>query len=277
MALAMTDAHSFTQPLRGGFDANLELPLADPRLASFFAGAHCEVSSTTDLPGLTAELQKHRFDFSYLPSANVFFLRDRDWRGIASALSARTRLPQQSSVLVVARSNPATRWQDLKGARLGYINTYCTTSFFSPSILLAREGISLDSFFDGFPVAPWQGQIDAVLAGSIDATMVFEDVWLARAENAARTKIIARLDDLPTPPVIVRADLDPAFVQNLRSTFLSFLPAVGPTTLYAGFSTYQSVLMQRLFSELETIPGLAQAAAPSSAPASSLELRRAGA
>ncbi len=63
------------------------------------------------------------------------------------------------------------------------------------AILLAREGQTLTSFFDAFPVAAWQGQIDAVLDGSIDATMVYEDVWLAQLRNAAHTKILARLDD----------------------------------------------------------------------------------
>jgi hypothetical protein len=32
----------------------------------------------------------------------------------------------------VTRSNPATSLQQLKGANLGYINTYCTTSYFAP-------------------------------------------------------------------------------------------------------------------------------------------------
>ena len=122
------------------------------------------------------------------------------YRGIASAITPITHRPSQSSVFIVAKSNPATHWTDLRGKRLGYINAYCTTSYFSPSILLAREGFSLREFFNAFPVAAWQGQIDAVVTGSIDATMVYEDVWLACPDNAERTKILARLDDLPTPP-----------------------------------------------------------------------------
>jgi hypothetical protein len=59
----------------GGFDANLELPLADPYWASLFQTEHCQVTSTVDLDALTAALLKHQYDFSYLPSANCFFLR----------------------------------------------------------------------------------------------------------------------------------------------------------------------------------------------------------
>ena len=126
-----------------------------------FQTAGCAITSTLDLDALTTALLEHQFDFSYLPSANCFCLRnDRAWRGLASALSSHTRSPAQSSVFVVKRTNPATSWQQLKGARLGYINTHCTTSYFAPSILLAREGFALNAFFDAFAVAPWQRRGD---------------------------------------------------------------------------------------------------------------------
>ena len=61
-------------PLRGGFDANLELPLADAYWASLFA--NCVITSTSILDALTEALLEHRYDFAYLPSANCFFLRN---------------------------------------------------------------------------------------------------------------------------------------------------------------------------------------------------------
>lgn len=246
--------------LEAGFDANLDFPLDDFRWASFSKAAHCAITSYADLDILTTALRQRLFDFSYLPSANCFFLRDAPYRGLVSALTPRTRRPSQSSVFVVAKSNPATSWHDLRGKRLGYINTYCTTSFFAPSILLAREGFALKGFFDAFPVAPWQGQIDTMLAGGIDATMVYEDVWLARPQNAQRTKILARLDDLPTPPFIVRSDMDAGVEGNLKQTLLALAPVIGPDTLYAGFTDYQDASMQRLFADLAALPGLAHAA-----------------
>jgi phosphonate transport system substrate-binding protein len=208
---------------------------------------------------LTDALRHQRAAFSYLPSANFFFLRaDTGWRGLASARSARSGMPSQNSVMVVKTSNPATRWQDLRGARLGYINTYCTTSYFAPSILIAREGLPLTTFFKAGPVPAWQGQIDAVVDGSIDVTMVYEDVWLARADNAMRTKIIARVDGLPTPAFIVRSDIGP-FASKLKDALLTSPPPTGSGLLYAGFADYQDARMQHFFTELETIPALAPA------------------
>ena len=157
---------------------------------------------------------------------------------------------------MVKRSNPATSWQQLKGAKLGCINTYCTTSYFSPSILLARDGLSLNDFFEAFAVAPWQGQIDAVVDGQIDATMVYEDVWLARPSNAAETRVIARLDDLPTPTVIALTGLDAAFTSKLTAALVAYEPKPAPGMLYTGFASYQDMRMRRFFAELEKVPGL---------------------
>jgi phosphonate transport system substrate-binding protein len=199
------------------------------------------------------------FDFSYLPSSNCFFLRDAPYRGIVSAMTGITKRAAQSSVFVVAKESPATSWHELRGKRLGYINTYCTTSYFSPSVLLGREGLVLKDFFNAFPVAAWQGQIDAVLSGGIDATMVYEDVWLAQPSSAERTKVLARLDDLPTPPFIVRADMDETLVDQLKQTLLG-LTGHSKDALYAGFTEFQDARMQRWFADLAALPGLAHAA-----------------
>jgi phosphonate transport system substrate-binding protein len=238
------------------FDTNLEFPQHDLCWAKFFAAETCDIASTADLDVLTQTLLQHRADFSYLPSANCFFLRgDSAYRGLASALTGRSRMPLQNSVLVVRSADAARRWQDLRSARLGYLNSYCTTSYFAPAILLARGGQSLTSFFRAMPVAAWQGQIDAVIDGSVDATMVYEDVWLARGENAVRTKVIARIDDIPTPAMFVRSGLD-AFASRLKAALLGFAPPAAPAQLYSGFVDYQAAPMQRFFAELDALPML---------------------
>ena len=105
--------------------------------------------------------------------------------------------------------------------------------------------------------SPWQGQIDAVVDGQVDATMVYEDVWLAQPSNAAETRVIARLDDLPTPPVIARTGLDAAFTSKLTAALMRYEPKLAPGMLYTGFASYQDMRMRRFFAELEKVPGLA--------------------
>ena len=255
----MSDAPENISKLDAAFDGNLDFPFDDAGWSAFAKSTRCTVTSYLDLDALTTGLRQRLFDFSYLPSSNCFFLRDAPYRGIVSAMTPITKRAAQSSVFVVAKQNPVTSWHELRGKRLGYINTYCTTSYFSPSVLLGREGLVLKDFFTAFPVAPWQGQIDAVLAGNIDATMVYEDVWLAEPNNADRTKILARLDDLPTPPFILRTDMDATRVEQLTQTLLA-LTAPAKGALYAGFAAYQDARMQRWFADLAALPGLAHAA-----------------
>ena len=255
----MTDQSGSSRRLTGGFDTNLDFDFADPAWAAFARSTGCSITSYTDLDVLTTALRQQLFDFSYLPSSNCFFLRDAPYRGIVSAMTPITKRAAQSSVFIVAKDNRATSWHDLRGKRLGYINTYCTTSYFSPSVLIGREGFVLKDYFDAFPVAAWQGQIDAVLSNAIDATMVYEDVWLAEPSNADRTKILARLDDLPTPPFIVRNDLDEAVVTELKRTILG-LTGHSKGALYSGFSEFQDARLQRWFADLAALPGLAHAA-----------------
>lgn len=256
----MGSGNETTSRLSGAFDANLDFPFTDRAWDAFSRSFHCAVTSYTDLDDLTGALKQGLFDFSYLPSANIFFLRGAPYRGIASALTPITKSPAQSSVLVVAKSNPAQRWQDLRGKRLGYINTYCTTSYFAPSILLSSDNLSLTQFFDAFPVAAWQGQIDAVVAGHIDVTMVYEDVWLATPDNAAKTRVLARIDDLPTPPFIGHTRLSGSVADQLKSAVLQQERVAHQGAIYAGFTDYQEQLMQAFIAKLAILPGAERAA-----------------
>jgi phosphonate transport system substrate-binding protein len=245
---------------KGAIDANLRFPAGDPGWQAFLAHERLSVTTTGDLASVSDALQRHELDFCYMASAYDCVLRgDSRYVGLASACSLRTRRPALASVMVVARDNPAMSWHALQGARLGYVNTFCTTSYFAPSILLAHEGRMLDAFFDAFPVAPWQGQIDAVIAGTIDVTMVFEDVWLARPENARRTRVIDRLDDLPTPVFITRSDDRDGFAARLKSRLMTLPASSAPNALYGGFTSYQEARMSRFFDEVERIPGMPKA------------------
>lgn len=245
--------------LTAGFDANLEFPCAAPPWHAFVQATNCAVTSYRDLDVLTTALADQIFGFSYLPSANCFFLQKAPYLGLASALTSKTRRPVQSSVLIVSAKSTVTSWQELRGKRLGYINTFCTTSYFAPAILLSHSGYRLTQFFDAFPVSPWQGQIDAVVAGTIDTTMVYEDVWLSTPSNAQSTKVIARMDGLPTPPVIVHKSIGPDTTARLKAA-LRAIECDSSASLYAGFTDYQDASMQQFFADLSALPGSKDAA-----------------
>ncbi|MHA6785209.1 PhnD/SsuA/transferrin family substrate-binding protein [Pseudonocardia saturnea] len=95
------------------------------------------------------------------------------------ATSARSGRPEQSSLLIVRSDDPAAGLDDLAGARLGYVNASCSSSWFAPAILAAGRGRRLADQFTLVPTPPWQAQIDAVVSGEVRATTVLEDVWLS--------------------------------------------------------------------------------------------------
>src|SRR3989442_9876104 len=115
---------------------------------------------------LTETLKAHAATAAFLPAANYFYLKDDPfYTGLASGLAAKTGGATVASVLIVPKTSNARGIIDLKAKRLGYVNAYCTTSYFSPAILLAEVGASFDGFFSPKPVRAWQRQIDAALAG----------------------------------------------------------------------------------------------------------------
>lgn len=236
-------------------DQNLGLPASDEPWKTTFAAAGITAEETTDLAAIDAALEKHEPDIAYVPTADFHRLvrsGDQFYRGLAIATSKFTGDPRQSSLLVVRADDPGTDLDDLSGADYGYINTSCTSSYFSPAILVTRLGKTWDKFLNFIPVPPWQGQIDAVVARKVRATMVLEDVWKATPSNAESTKVIGRYDNCKPPVVIARKDLDP----HTRTTLLDALVGWEPdwSGIFGGLKPYYYADVHPFFHDLDQLP-----------------------
>jgi phosphonate transport system substrate-binding protein len=230
-------------------DRNLGFPVDDPAWREFLDRHGIHAAAYDDMAKLTADLKQGVTAFAYLPAANYFYLRDDpSYEPVASALYAADQTPRLSSLLVVAKSSGITALDRLRGGRLGYAHRYCTTSYFAPALLLLENHDAIADFFAALiQVPPYQGQIDCVVAGRVDATMVQADVWLKAPANAEATRVIARRDDLPTPLVIVGANTGDEFKKDLRQLLFSHRPRITPTTLFAGFVPYQREQVEEFF------------------------------
>jgi phosphonate transport system substrate-binding protein len=230
-------------------DANLLLPVDDPTWREFLGRHGLRAAGYTDMAALTTDLKRDVKAVAYLPAANYFYLRDDpSYEPVASALYAADQSPNLSSVLVVTKASGITTLEQLRGRRLGYVHRYCTTSWFAPALLLSENHAAIADFFAALvPIPPYQGQIDAVVSGQVDATMVQENVWLATPANAATTRVIAREDNLPTPLVIVAVNAPGEFKKELGQLVLSHRPPITPATLFAGFVPYQRQQVEEFF------------------------------
>jgi len=236
-------------------DQNLGLPISDEPWKSILTAADIVASQTADLAAIDKALADHEPDFAYIPTADFHHLLrngDEHYRGLAIATSKFTGDPRQSSLLVVRTDDPATGIDDLAGADYGYINTSCTSSYFSPAILLTQQGKTWDRFMHFVPVPPWQAQIDAVVAGQVRATMVLNDVWSATADNAQSTKVIGRYDNCKPPVVIARKDLDKGVCGTLLDALVSWEPDW--SGIFGGLKPYYYADVLPFFHDLDQLP-----------------------
>ncbi len=211
--------------------------------------------STTDLPELDRSVAAHEPDICFMPIADYHRLTakgDRFYRGFALATSKFTGTTNLPSVLVVRNDDPADSLDDLAGATYGYINTSCSSSYFPPYILLEKKGRNAADFLKMQPVPAWQGQIDAVVAGTVRATMVPEDVWKTTPDNAEVTRIIGRYDEATGAVVVARESLDDDVARSLLDALVSWQPAW--EAVYGAFRPYYFADVQHFFHDLDRLP-----------------------
>lgn len=236
-------------------DTNLGLAIDQKPWPGFLAANGIETRSTTDLVRLDAMVAAHEPDIAFMPIADFHRLLaggDDHYRGLAIATSKFTGTTSLPSVLVVRSDDPADSLAELEGVKYAYINKSCSSSYFSPAILLQQEGKALHDFFELVPTAPWQGQIDAVIAGRVRATMVPEDIWKTTPANARKTKIVGRYDNATPALAVVRSDLDEPLRAALLDALVSWVP--GWDGVYGAFRPFFRADVHRFFHDLDQLP-----------------------
>ena len=249
-------------PLTFAYDGNFCFDTGDPAWRSFFASHGVEPVRYDDMAKLTQALRSRIQTAAYLPAANYFYVRDiGDYEPLASAVYAAENSTSLTSVLVVRADGGVTDVEQLRGGSYGFVHEYCTTSYFAPALLVHEHGSTLSSFFGRLvQVAAYEAQVEAVLAGAVDCTMVQEDVWRKHPEYAETTRVIAREASLPTPVVIVDRNADVALRRDLGDVLLNHRPPITGDTLFAGFEPIEREHLDRFFAAAQpAVPELAAA------------------
>jgi phosphonate transport system substrate-binding protein len=239
-------------------DQNLGIHPNQQPWKGLFAGADIDAVSTTDLARAEKMFADHEADIAYLPSAvlhRLYAKSDQHYRGLLVSTSKFTGGPSMRVLLVVGKNDPATSLDDLAGAKYGYINRSCSSTYFPPSILLARQNQRLDDYFDLVVIdvgETWQELNEAVVSQKIRATMVLEDVWKTFPENAETTKVIGQYDGSMGPVVSVSVDFDEEKATLLSDVFLQFSPRWD--AVYGGYKPFYLADMHHWFHDLDQLP-----------------------
>ena len=235
------------------YDGNFRFDTEDPPWRGFLTSHRVEPVRYDDMAKLTEALRRRIQTVAYLPAANYFHVRDiGDYEPLASAVYAAENSTSLTSVLVVRADGGVTDVEQLRGGSYGFVHEYCTTSYYAPALLVHEHGATLSSFFGALvQVAAYEAQVEAVLAGDVDCTMVQEDVWRKHPEYAETTRVIARETDLPTPVVINDRNADPALKRDLAEVVLGHRPPITGDTLFAGFVSFERAQVTRFFAAAE--------------------------
>ncbi|MFE7182555.1 phosphate/phosphite/phosphonate ABC transporter substrate-binding protein [Streptomyces erythrochromogenes] len=231
------------------YDANLRLEVDSPEWSAFLGDHDIHASGYHgDMTPLTQQLESHMATFSYLPVLNYFYLRsDPVYEPIASAVYAADGTTGIPSVLVVPTDSGATDPVHLRGKRLAIAHRYCTTSFLAPLLMVHGLGGHIDEFFSELVITPpYEGQVEAVVTGTADATFIQEDVWLKDPANSERTRAISRMDHLPTPLFIAGKEVPPPLRSAVQDFLLAYRSTEKESALFSGFAPYDATAAEEI-------------------------------
>ncbi len=239
-------------------DTNLGLKVAEAPIAGALRSLGIKTELSTDLEHVDREFLAHKPDIAHVPIADFHRLvgkGDHHYSGLAQATSKFCGQVRMRSLLVVGKDDPASSLDDLEGARYGIINRSCSSTYFPPAILLARQGRKIGDVLQVTPVKPgptWQGLVDAVIAKDIRATMVLEDVWRSDPNNDRLTKVIGDYAGGLPGVIVARADLDPQTRTALLEALLAWVPAWD--AVFGPFRPFCNADVHSFFHDLDGLP-----------------------
>ena len=226
-------------------DANLRFPLEDQVWLDFFARYELEPLAYEDMARLGDDLTRTVAAVAYLPAGNYFYLRrNPSYTAIASALGAPDDAAELASVLIVPAASEVTEIGQLRGARLAYTHRFCTTSYFATALLLHEHGESIADFFELVEGYAFEAQIEALLDGSAEATMVQESVLRKRDDGGAGFRVLGRRDGLPGPLVLLGQPTEDDLAAELAELLFKHRPPPGPGALFSAFAPYRRQLVE---------------------------------
>jgi ABC-type phosphate/phosphonate transport system substrate-binding protein len=234
---------------------NLDFPITTEPWTSLLSQAGMKADVTTDIPEMNRLLEAGGPDMAYVPGAGFCVMLKNGnphYRGIVIATSKFTGQPAQRTLLVVRHDDQAQNIDDLEGSTYGYLNRSCSSSFFPPAIMLNEKNRKIDTFFELKQTAGWQERVDAVVAKSIRATMILEDVWKMTPANAQVTKVIGEYDTCVPAVLVVRKDLSADVVATFQEHLLSYVPDW--KNVYGAFRPFYFADIQTFYHQLCQLP-----------------------
>ena len=126
---------------------------------------------------------------------------------------------------------------DLPGHSFSFVDPASTSGYLIPSYNLVNNGIDPNTDLETIFAGGHDASLLAINEGRVDAGAASEPQYNTMVEEGlidpANFVLLLKSDPIPESPWAYRGDLDPALVERIRQTMLSFHEAVAPEVIAA--------------------------------------------
>lgn len=197
--------------MRLAYDDDLGLP---PAIASSWA---IEPTACHDVGRMLGAFESGAVDACFAPAGILGALAPIGHTLVAQAtVEGATTL---ASHLLVRADAPDATLDALATSTLGFIDEYCTTSYWAPLFTLIDE-VPAGGTVPFRSCTGYDDLLAALVEGRVDGGAGWDQVLARHPAEAVRTRVVAVETDLPAPLVYARGDLSAADARVLRRTFL---------------------------------------------------------
>lgn len=235
-------AFSASQVKIFAYDYYLGFPVNNKKLQVFFTQHHFRLRAYRNIDQLILDLKKHAVSAAFIPAGALYYIKnDYDYEGIASATVGKQKRLTLNSYLIVKKSSGIMNLHELQNKKISYINNACTTSYMAPYIFFSLHHDPFTHIFSKWVVVNgFEQQIPSVINGKADATMVWDYFWLKNPRNINTTRIIGKINHLPTPVVVLNVLKNPKLKKPLQNALKSYQAGQKNHWLFSGFTSFQS-------------------------------------
>ncbi|MFZ5877264.1 MAG: phosphate/phosphite/phosphonate ABC transporter substrate-binding protein [Nitrospirota bacterium] len=189
-------------------------------------GLEAELVIPKDGDELLEMFRNRRVDMAYLGGYPYLIARERDQ---AVPLVTRDADLYYTSLIIVPANSAARRFEDLRGARFGFVRSPSTAGYFMPRYFLSEKGMETERFFGEIMYSDvYDTTAMRLRKGQIDAGVVSREAFERLLAAGQITKRDGRVV-WETPPFAdsvwaVQRDLAPSVQAEIQDRMLALAP-----------------------------------------------------
>lgn len=130
--------------------------------------------------------------------------------------------PFYRSITVVRNDSPLQELSDLHGRSIAFAAIHSTSGNLIPRYYLAKAGIRLQELSNYQNLKHHDSVIKAVLTGRFDAGTVKDNIAYRYLKKGLRILYVSK--PIPSVPIVVPSDCDPALVSSVKTALLKISP-----------------------------------------------------